>query len=121
MAAEQDGGVRGDVGVDQVGGKQVREDLDDFRLRGGIVGKLPAGQFPRLLDGPRAVEQCHEAVSRVAEPVELIAGGIAHDVPALAAVIGAARSGAGRSRTFRPCTRYQLSENVGRSWRVMGW
>ena len=87
VPAEQDGGVGRDVGVDQVRAVQVREDLDDFRLRRRVVGELPADEVPRLLDGAGAVEQPDEPVGRVGEPVELVAGRVADDVPALAAVV----------------------------------
>ena len=66
---------------------QLAEDLDDFRLRRRVVGELPAGQVPRLSDRARAVEQSDEAVSRVGQPVELVARRVADDVPALAAII----------------------------------
>jgi len=87
VPAEQDVGVGGDVGVDQVRAEQVAEDLDDLRLGRRVVGELPAGEVPRLLNGARAVQQPDEPVCRVGEPVELVAGRVADDVPALAAVV----------------------------------
>jgi hypothetical protein len=87
VAAEQDGRVGRDVGVDQVGRVQVAEDLDDLGLRRRVVGELPAGQVPRLGHRARAVEQPDEAVGRVAQAVELVARGVADDVPPLAAVV----------------------------------
>ena len=87
VPAQQHGGIGRDVGFDQVGGVKLREDLNDFRLRRRIIGELPADQIPRFADGARAVEQADEAVGRIGEAVELVARRIAHDVPALAAIV----------------------------------
>ena len=62
MAAEQDGGVGGDVGLEEIGGVKLAEDLDDFRLRGGFVVELSADQVPRLAD--RAAERPSLTVGR---------------------------------------------------------
>jgi hypothetical protein len=64
VPAEQDGGVRGHVGVDQVRAVQVREDLDDLGLGRGVVGHRPAAQVPRLLDR----SGCRRAARRTGTP-----------------------------------------------------
>ena len=121
VAAQQDGGVGGDVGVDQVGRVQVREDLDDFRLRRRVVGELAAGQVPglaRRCASRPAARRTGTPASR--QPVELVPRRVADDVPPLAAVDTAARSApraaaspAGSSRGTR--TR-KMSGGAGGSW-----
>ena len=86
VPAKQNGGVRGDVGVDQVCGIEMAEDLDDFGLRWRIVFERPAYQFPGLFHRARAIEKADKAIGGVREAMILVACRIAHDIPAFVAV-----------------------------------
>jgi hypothetical protein len=87
VAAKQNRRIGRDVGLDEVGRVELAEDLNDFRLRRGIVFELPAHEVPRFANGTRAVEQTNEAIRCVGQTMELVAGRIAHHVPAVAAVV----------------------------------
>ena len=86
VTTKQDGRVRRDVRFDQVRAVKLREDLDDFRLRGRVIGELSADEVPRVADRAMPVEQADELVGGIREAVILIAGGIADHVPTLAAI-----------------------------------
>jgi len=63
------------------------EQLDDLALGGRHVAELVVGDFPRVGDGPSAVQQGDEAIGGFVEPEKLIAGRILKDMPHLPAKV----------------------------------
>ena len=48
VAAEEHAGIGSDIGFEQIGRVKLRENLNHFRLRGGVIGKLAHQPDPRL-------------------------------------------------------------------------
>ena len=65
---------------------QVRDELDDLRLRRRQVGVPIKDDVPRLFNRAHAIEQPDKLVRHRVQPVELVRRRVVHDVPALAAV-----------------------------------
>ena len=86
VPAKQHRRIGCDVRFDQIGGIQVRENLDDFRLGRRIVRQLPAADVPGFFDGSRAIEQTDEPVSGIGQAMKLITRRIADDIPAFTAI-----------------------------------
>ena len=70
------------------------------------VVELPADEFPRFADGARPIEEADEAIRRVGQTVVLVPRRIAHDVPALAAVV------LPRDLRRRPQARLQVDDAI---------
>jgi hypothetical protein len=56
VTSEEDGGVWGDVGLNEVSGVELGEDLYDFGLSGRLIGELSADEFPAFGDGAGSIE-----------------------------------------------------------------
>ena len=75
------------VGVDQVAGVKLAQQLDRLALRGRRVAQLVVAGVPHLPDRALAVEHGHEAVARLVHAEELVVARVAEDVPQPPAVM----------------------------------
>jgi hypothetical protein len=80
------GGVRGEVGLDQVGIGQLSQESDDFSLAGSFIRKEGQTFFPDRFRRAITIESGHKAVGGGTEPEEGVTEWVPDDEPDIAPV-----------------------------------
>ena len=74
-------GVGGNLGLQEIGGVKLAEELDGLALGGGFIAELLVGQRPGLADGALAVQEADEAVGGFGQAEEGVVGVVLDDMP----------------------------------------
>ena len=96
------GRIRQRVGLQQVPGVELAEELNDIPLGGRFVTKASIQGFPYLLHGTLAVQQPEDRLGTGTQPIITGSGTVLQHIPGLASVAVAVYGGMGSQAGLQP-------------------